>query len=405
MPGLLRSVLMLALLALFASGCRTLGLRSSPPAVSTDPEATRETQALLANLTTLAPDALLFGHQDDLAYGVDWAREEGRSDVRDVTGSYPAVYGWDVGHLERGTGRNIDGVRFDDMRRWIVEGYQRGGVVTISWHVDNPVSGSHSWDETPAVAAILPGGPQHETFVGWLDDLADFLGSLRTEGRFLRRGHAVPIILRPFHEHTGSWFWWGADHCTPEEYKALWRFTVDHLRHTHGLRHLLFAYSPNAHPDLETVYFERYPGDDYVDLLGYDDYFTLQAEGGAALLTGHLRWLVAQAQARGKVAALTETGYEGIPDSTWFTQQLLAAITADPVAAGIAYVLVWRNAEDTVKPGHFYAPHPRHPAAADFRQFKQDPFVLFEDELPALYGWPFRWTPPAPALAPLPTDD
>ena len=31
----------------------------------------------------------MFGHQDDLAYGVNWKYEDGRSDIKDVTGDYP----------------------------------------------------------------------------------------------------------------------------------------------------------------------------------------------------------------------------------------------------------------------------------------------------------------------------
>jgi mannan endo-1,4-beta-mannosidase len=37
----------------------------------------------------------MFGHQDDLAYGVGWKYEPGRSDIKDVTGDYPAVYGFE----------------------------------------------------------------------------------------------------------------------------------------------------------------------------------------------------------------------------------------------------------------------------------------------------------------------
>lgn len=58
-----------------------------------DPKATPETRALFRNLHCLTPRAILYGHQDDLAYGVSWWAEPGRSDVREVTGAYPAVYG------------------------------------------------------------------------------------------------------------------------------------------------------------------------------------------------------------------------------------------------------------------------------------------------------------------------
>ena len=128
-----------------------------------DPNATAETRALFFNLRRLARQHVLFGHQDDLAYGHDWVAEPGRSDVRESSGSYPAVYGWEVSGIERSSPKNIDGVDFDRMRGWIAEGYRRGGVITISWHLDNPLTGRNAWDTTSAVAAILPGGARHET--------------------------------------------------------------------------------------------------------------------------------------------------------------------------------------------------------------------------------------------------
>ena len=46
---------------------------------------------------------------------------------------------------------------------------------------------------------ILPGGKYNEIFNAYLDMIADFAG--RVDG---------PVMFRPFHEATGSWFWWGA---------------------------------------------------------------------------------------------------------------------------------------------------------------------------------------------------
>ena len=66
-----------------------------------DKSATKETQNLLLNLKKLLPKGVMFGHQDDLAYGVGWKYVPGRSDVKDVTGEYPAVYGWDYSGLEK----------------------------------------------------------------------------------------------------------------------------------------------------------------------------------------------------------------------------------------------------------------------------------------------------------------
>ncbi len=93
-----------------------------------DKKATRKTRILYDNLFQLLDKGIMFGHQDDLAYGVNWRYEKDRSDVKDVTGDYPAVYGWDIGGLETKAPNNIDGVPFDKMKKWIEEVYNRGGV-------------------------------------------------------------------------------------------------------------------------------------------------------------------------------------------------------------------------------------------------------------------------------------
>ena len=59
--------------------------------VPIDENATKETKALYHNLKELAKTNVLYGHQDDLAYGYSWWAEPGRSDVKESTGSYPAV--------------------------------------------------------------------------------------------------------------------------------------------------------------------------------------------------------------------------------------------------------------------------------------------------------------------------
>ena len=75
--------------------------KSASTPLLVDKKATPETQKLYKNLQALTQKGILFGHQDDLAYGVKWRYEEGRSDVKDVTNDYPAVYGWDLAGLEK----------------------------------------------------------------------------------------------------------------------------------------------------------------------------------------------------------------------------------------------------------------------------------------------------------------
>lgn len=327
---------------------------------------TLETEKLLTNLKKSASKGIMFGHHDDTVYGIGWEGDEGRSDVKSVCGDYPAVISFDLGEIELKGDDSLDKVPFDKIRKEIINQYQRGGMVSLSWHVRNPKTGGDAWDvtDTTVVKSILPGGENHEKFSGWLTKVADFLNSLK-----MADGVKVPVLFRPWHEHTGSWFWWGEKLCTPDEYKALWHMTVDSLR-THGVNNALYAYSPGSEPKDTAQYLKRYPGDDIIDLIGFDTY-QHDRDVYLAGLDKSLAIVDSIGKAHDKVIAVTETGYEGIPDSKWWTGTLLPALEKYPVV----YVLVWRNAREKVT--HFYAPYPGQTSAEDFVEFYNNPKTLF----------------------------
>lgn len=91
------------------------------------------------------------------------------------------------------------------------------------------------------------------------------------------------------------------------------------------------------------------------------------------------------AEERGKLAAFTETGTEGIPDSTCWNDRLPPTLKTNSTTRQLAYVLLWRNANHRRKPGHHFVPYPGHPSAEDFLRFRNDPFTAFEEDLPDLY--------------------
>ena len=93
---------------------------------------TQRTENLLANLREISANGYLVGHQDDPVYGVGWVGDSCRSDVKSVCNDYPAVIGFDLGHLELGDSLNLDGVPFDRMKQEIIRQYDRGGMVTLS---------------------------------------------------------------------------------------------------------------------------------------------------------------------------------------------------------------------------------------------------------------------------------
>jgi mannan endo-1,4-beta-mannosidase len=343
-----------------------------------DKNATVQTINLYNNLKRLLHKGIMFGHQDALAYGVGWKYKKGRSDIKEVTGEYPAVYGWELGGLELDQAVNLDSVPFEKMKGYIKEGYERGGVITISWHLHNPLTGKTAWDPEPGtVASILPGGSKHELYKSWLDKIALFMNDLKGA-----KGEFVPVLFRPFHELNGSWFWWGKNHCTPEEVKAAYQFTVTYLRDEKNLHHLLYAFNTDRFVS-EEEYVERYPGDEYTDVIGFDIY---QRNHGRQSneqfikdISSMLTMLEDIANKRGKIPALTEFGYAALPDSTWWTNVFWKALQSHK----ISYALGWRNAgyKPESKTWEFYVPYKGQASAKDFVRLYGDKRTLFQKDV------------------------
>lgn len=366
-------------LALVLSFCTTLisyrGIAQSDLPV--DSNATQETVNLYHNLKKIASKGFLFGHQDATAYGVGWKNKKNKSDVKEVTGEFPALYGWDLSYLEKNSRKDIDGVRFRSTRKLVKQAYKRGGVNTFSWHCSSPLGAPKgAWDTTTGtIASILPGGVNHEEYKKWLDKVAAFFLSLKEENKEL-----VPILFRPFHELTGNWFWWGRSACTPEEVKAAFRFVVHYLRDEKQVHNLLYVYNTGTEFKNSSEYLERYPGDDVVDVISFDNYQSSPESGNQFMTTTSTGLSILEniAKEKNKIAALAEVGYEAIPEVDWWTKTLYPAISNHP----ISYVLLWRNAGFNKKTQkmHYYVPYKGQVSEEDFRKFYQLKKTLFEKD-------------------------
>nr|WP_228482311.1 glycosyl hydrolase [Mesonia sp.] len=329
----------------------------------------KPTGNLYRKIQSFSKKGIAVGHQDATAYGVGWklsSENQFKSDMEEVTGFFPAIYGWDVGNIELGKKQNLDGVAFDFIRKEIINIHKKGGINTISWHIHNPETKGNSWDTTTVVPSILKGGKNHMIYEKWVAKLAIFFKSLKTEDN-----ESIPIIFRPFHEMNGNWFWWGAAHCTTEEYKALYRQTFQLLKEQ-GVDNLLYAYSPNTLKTPEE-YEKYYPGDEYVDILGIDIY----NYGGDDLYQKNLQQGITLmrdfAMVHGKPYALTETGNMYPENPKWWTEVFEPGIKD----SGISWFLLWRNA----KPSHYFAPYPGEASAKNFSEFAENMQLLFLNDL------------------------
>ncbi|PRY53966.1 mannan endo-1,4-beta-mannosidase [Arcticibacter pallidicorallinus] len=345
-----------------------------------DNKASAETQKLFGNLFRLKDEKILFGHQDALAYGYGWKYEDNRSDIKDITGEHPALYGWDIGGIEHGSQVNIDSVPFSKMKDFIRAAYDRGGVNTISWHLDNPVNGKSSWDTIPgSVEKILPGGEKHSVYNMWLDRVSEFMKDLKGSD-----GKLVPVLFRPFHELTGTWFWWGKRQCSSEDFKKLWIYTFDYLRSKKGVHNLIYVYNTADFASPEE-FLERYPGNKYADVLSFDAYQFGSRENGSAFrknTEAKMTIIAGLAKTKGKLIALAETGYEAIPDPVWWTEVLYPSISSQSVS----FILMWRNAgfRPHNNDYHYYAPYPGHSSVADFLKFIKNERMVLQGEVTTL---------------------
>lgn len=368
-------ILLVAIILILLVGCKyeneSKKFQNSLKISLVDSNATFGTAALFYNLKKSSEDKIIFGHHHSTAYGVGWSGDKGRSDVKDVTGVYPGVIGWDFADLN-------DGQPVYPAQLWelVPEAYNNGIVNVFAWHFDNIVTGNNFYDTTIVVKHIIPGGSHHKEYKKELDKIAHFVKHIVGKD-----GKVVPIIFRPFHEFDGSWFWWGKNFCTREEFISLWQFTVEYLRDYRGVRNILFAFSPDRNFQNEEEFLERYPGDKYVDLLGMDNYWDFKPEGeGLDAITQKLKIITKLGTKKNKLVAFTETGSEKIPDDRWWTDKLLHVMDNDSIK--IAFVMVWRNAHLN----HFYAPHEGHPSSENFIEFKNDFSIIFSDELPDLFN-------------------
>ncbi|GGF12193.1 glycoside hydrolase family 26 protein [Flavobacterium limi] len=361
------------------------------PSYMVDPNATKETVALFYNLKKLAKTKFAIGQQD--AFNSFYQDAGGDSDIKKNTGFDPAILGSDFMFITDKNNNNQSNNWFYQQEQKIISdtkaAYAKGIINTFSWHLREPNNEDTFYayemtaeQNTTAFKSILPGGANHEWYKKKLDKVASVFLNLKGA-----KGELIPVIFRPFHEFDGSWFWWGANFCTPAEYKTAYKFTVEYLKDTKGVHNILYAFSPDNSNTTETGYLSRYPGDKYVDILGMDNYgdFNNQGQTGADKANAKLKIISDYAKAKVKIAALTETGYRvtssTAPIDNWFSTYLYSALTSNSIE--VSYVLFWNNDKNS-----YYVPNSSVSNAADFKTFISKPKSALVNSLPKMYEMP-----------------
>lgn len=347
----------------------------------TDAELDDSALALQSYLNGLKnSDQVLFGHQNDVSRSVNAQAQLG--DVYDVTGSVSGVFGIDTLSLtgSEGGGENAK----DALVKAVASSKtaaQNGAIVSLSAHMPNFTNSkikkdadgnydfyncdfSESQDlSNDSLKTILPGGENNDVYNAYLDIIADYANQLADDD--------IPVMFRPLHENTGSWFWWGSTN-SEESFKSLYRYTRDYLENK-GVHNLLYVYSPCGPITSEEDFMSRYPGDEYVDVLGFDYYadYTYGQDADETYfenLDSTCQVVSKIAEEHGKIAGISECGVR-VTRADGSSDGLL--VKGNPVAQeksgynwyqkvsdvakknDMPYYLVWANFSDT----NFYVPY------------------------------------------------
>jgi len=191
-------------------------------------------------------------------------------EVKTIAGASPMIRGFDFQHYTQGyaylwsNGAHGFGWEDDGSVKQAIDWYKSTagkGIVTFQWHWHSPSGGNAGTntfytDQTTfdVTKAVQSGTIENALIVRDIDSIATQLKRFQTAG--------VPILWRPLHEAGGAWFWWGAK--GPKACKDLFYIMYDRLTNYHHLNNLIWVWS--------TPETDWYPGNDFIDIVGYDSY-------------------------------------------------------------------------------------------------------------------------------------
>jgi mannan endo-1,4-beta-mannosidase len=386
-----------------------------------DDKASATTAQLYAYLEAIGKtDSVLYGHQNDTHHKAG-NKTLTNSDTKDVTGSIAAVLGIDALSLtgnELGTSAWNDTLanRVAACEKVTKEAADQGAIITLSAHMPNfEVIDQRVKNSTPdatdsstigilsdghynfsgytpgtltgnIVARIMPGQDLNYLYKDYLDMIAAYAKTLENDN--------ISVLFRPFHEGTGSWFWWGAAFCDQEAFKNLYKYTVEYLRDEKEVHNFIYVYGPSSDAESTADYERRYPGDDYVDMVGFDMYHQSPAVGDNFIdqLKTELNIVQTFATEHKKLFAVTETGIANPNNQAllksdnlrkdWYNEVLDAVATSNA-----SYFLLWANFGTG---SGFYTPYVvsktdttmrGHEMLDNFIDFYNDPRSVFANEM------------------------
>lgn len=218
--------------------------------------------------------------------------------LKEKTGKMCAIRGIDF--LNYYAGATYDDNAAERTIQWVNE-YK--GIAALVWHWRVPSeeggtqrnfyveSASADYTTFSVSKALEEGTWENKVLMDDIDEIAKQLTKLKDAG--------VPVLWRPLHEAEGAWFWWGAE--GPEPCKKLYHLLYDQLTNVYGLDNLIWVWNSYTYPTSS----QWYPGDDVVDIVGYDKYNAVDGLPNLSSISSTFYSLVQSTNGQ-KMVAMTE---------------------------------------------------------------------------------------------------
>jgi mannan endo-1,4-beta-mannosidase len=269
----------------------------APPIYNCEPvnsNATPEARALLKTLCAVSGKGILSGQ-----HNYPNQRDLDTEKVHAITGKYPAIWGSDFGFTDEEDKDSI--VHRDLMIAEAKKQAAAGSIIYLCWHMlrpteDEPGKPGASWrgsvqarlTDDQWAELITPDTPLHKRWEKYMDTAAGYLKQLQD-------AH-IPVLWRPMHENNGGFFWWGGRPGMGGT-AQLFREVYARMVYVHHLDNLIWVWNENG-PAPMGEFFNFFPGQQYVDVVSYDNYRELNDRYYYEML----------ALAEGKPIALGEVG-------------------------------------------------------------------------------------------------
>ncbi|PYG90193.1 mannan endo-1,4-beta-mannosidase [Ruminiclostridium sufflavum DSM 19573] len=322
-----------------------------------NPNATKEAKSLMSYLVDVYGKHIISGQQELCGSHNYEGSEAEFTYIKEKTGKMPALRGFDFMNY-RGNGLLWDDYCAERVIEWYKE---KNGIPTVCWHWFSPANIGKKADNSfytesttfSISKALTPGTAENTALLNDIEFMAGKFKQLQNAG--------VPVLFRPLHEAEGAWFWWGAE--GPEPCVKLYRLLYEKFTNEYKLNNIIWVWTSYAY-DTSSKW---YPGDDVVDIVGYDKYNAMDGKPNGSAIASTFYSLVKLTDGN-KLVTMSEN--DSIPQVSNLTNEL----------AGWLYFCPWY--------GWYLTGEQNNPVDWLTEIYKSD-YCITLDELPDLKSYPY----------------